>query len=89
VLGWAQKFTVGGPARRRSRACSLIRTGVVTHDFNSNQRFQSLSFHAEQRPAHLEDAGGRRRSRPRATTCCSCFDAHGVPSVAKIFRIGT
>jgi hypothetical protein len=87
VLGWAQQFQVSFTSNTPISRVTLIRTGVVTHDFNSNQRFQELSF--------TQSAGKLTLKTPMSTGVAPpgyymlfIFDGDGVPSIAKIFRIG-
>jgi len=88
VLGWAQKFTVGVSSATPISRVSLIRTGVVTHDFNSNQRFQQLTFTQKGDQLTLKTPASAGVAPP-GYYMLFVFDGNGVPSVAKVFRIGT
>ncbi len=88
VLGWNQPFTVtvaGGAAISRM---TLVRSGVVTHDFNQSQRFQELAF--TQSGATLKAKSPWKAAvAPPGYYLLFVFDTAGVPSVAKVLRIGT
>jgi hypothetical protein len=88
VLGWAQQFNVNVSSTSPISRVTLIRTGVVTHDFNSNQRFQELSF--------TQSGGQLTLTTPTSAGIAPpgyymlfVFDGNGVPSMAKVFRIGS
>ena len=90
VLGWAQKFSVGVQVASDTpiSRVTLIRTGVVTHDFNSNQRFQELNFTQKDGTLTTKTPASANVAPP-GYYMLFVFDANGVPSVAKIFKIGT
>jgi hypothetical protein len=88
VLGWAQKFSVGVSSTTPISRVTMIRTGVVTHDFNSNQRFQELTFTQANGQLTLKTPASHGIAPP-GYYMLFVFDANGVPSVAKVFRIGT
>jgi len=88
VLGWAQKFNVDVSSTTPISRVTLIRTGVVTHDFNSNQRFQQLTFTQAGSQLTLKTPASAGVAPP-GYYMLFVFDANGVPSVAKVFRIGT
>jgi hypothetical protein len=88
VLGWAQPFNVGVSSATPVSRVTLIRTGVVTHDFNSNQRFQDLGFTQQDSQLSLTTPPSAGIAPP-GYYMLFVFDGSGVPSVAKILRIGT
>jgi len=67
---------------------TLVKTGASTHSFNMDQRFVDLTFNASglrlsvQMPSHASDATPGYYQ-------LFVFDQAGVPSVAKIVRIGS
>jgi hypothetical protein len=88
VLGWAQPFTVNVTSATPISRVTLVRTGVVTHDFNSNQRFQDLGFTQQDGQLSLTTPPSAGIAPP-GYYMLFVFDGSGVPSVAKVLRIGT
>jgi hypothetical protein len=88
VLGWGQSFKVEIQSATKISRVTLVRTGVVTHDFNSNQRFQELNFTQKKSELKLKTPASNGVAPP-GFYMLFVIDANGVPSVAKIFRIGT
>jgi hypothetical protein len=66
---------------------TLVRFGAVTHDFSNEQRFQDLAFSqlgqdlSVTMPALANNA-------PPGFYMLFVIDAQGVPSIAKVVRIG-
>jgi hypothetical protein len=88
VLGWAQPFNVSVSSTTPISRVTLVRTGVVTHDFNSNQRFQDLGFTQQGGQVSLTTPPTAGIAPP-GYYMLFVFDGNGVPSVAKVLRIGT
>jgi len=88
VLGWNASFNVTVSSGTQVSRVTLIRTGVVTHNFNENQRFQTMTFTQTGTTVKLKTPG-KAGIAPPGYYMLFVFDANGVPSVAKIFRIGT
>src|SRR5882672_1814298 len=85
-LQFGQAFTVQTPDAASIASVSLISLGSMTHAFNMNQRFVTLSFSA--------GAGSLSVSAPANTTVAPpgyymlfIVNANGVPSVAAIVRL--
>jgi hypothetical protein len=87
VLGWGQAFNVSVQSPLSISRVTLVRTGIVTHDFNGNQRFQDLSFTQNGTTLSLKTPASSGVAPP-GYYMLFVIDANGVPSVAKIFRIG-
>ncbi len=87
TLEIGRTFDVGiSPGRTASRV-TLVKTGSVTHSWNMDQRFIELPFN--QRGANLRiQAPARAGEAPPGFYMLFVFDASGVPSVAKIVKIG-
>ncbi len=82
-------FDVTTPNAASIAQVSLIRLPSVTHAFDMNQRFQFLNFTAGAGQADGDALRRTRTWRRLATTCSSCVDTNGVPSVASMIRIST
>jgi hypothetical protein len=87
TLGWAQQFQVSFTSNTPISRVTLIRTGVVTHVFNANQRFQDMSFTQKNGTLTLKTPASSGIAPP-GYYMLFVFDGNGVPSVAKIFRLG-
>ena len=87
VLGWGENFAVGVSSATAISRVTLVRTGVVTHNFNENQRFQELGFTLKAGKLNMKSPT-RPGIAPPGYYMLFVFDANGVPSVAKILRIG-
>jgi hypothetical protein len=87
TLGWSQQFQVSFTANTPISRVTLIRSGVVTHVFNGNQRFQELAFTQNNGMLTLKTPASTGIAPP-GYYMLFIFDGNGVPSVAKIFRLG-
>jgi len=65
-----------------------IRLGSTTHAFDMNQRFQRLAFTRGAGALNVSAPGSRNRTPP-GHYMLFILNGNGVPSVAKIIRIGT
>ena len=83
-IGWGEKFMLGVDSS--IQRVTLVKTGSVTHSCNFEQRFMQLSF--------TTTAGGLRVTAPASAWVAPPGNymifafKQGVPSVAKIVRIG-
>lgn len=84
---YGETFPVGTPNPGRIAQANWVRLSSVTHSFNSNQRINFLRFTA--------DSGGLQLTAPANAKLCPpghymlfLIDRDGVPSVAKIIKIG-
>lgn len=83
-----QSYFVQTPNATSITKVTLIRLASVTHGFNMNQRINQLSF--------SQTSGGINITTPSSTNICPpghymlfIVNGNGVPSVAKIVRVGT
>jgi len=86
TLGYGQSFFVGTPTPTAIARVTLTRLGSVTHAFDSNQRFNELSF--------VGTAGGLTVTTPASRNLAPpghyllfILNGNGVPSKARIIRI--
>jgi hypothetical protein len=88
-VAYGQAIDVRTPDAARVARATLVRLGSVTHTFDQNQRFVPLAFTADPaanlvRVAALTD----RNVVPPGHYMLFVLDGAGVPSVARIVRIG-
>lgn len=81
-------FKISTPDAANIAKVSLIRLGSVTHAFNTNQRFQRLSFvHGA---GELTVTGPTNANiAPPGHYLLFVLNGEGVPSIGKIVRVGT
>jgi uncharacterized delta-60 repeat protein len=86
VVAYGQSFTVQTPVAEEVSSVTFLRLGSVTHSFNMNQRFLSLTFSGGN--------GSWNVTAPSLSTECPpghyllyVINTVGVPSVAKIVQI--
>jgi hypothetical protein len=87
-VGYGQTFFVETPGAQNIAKVTWIRLSSVTHAFNENQRINQLSF--------SQATGGLMVTAPSGANLCPPGDymlfilnSTGVPSIARIVRIGT
>jgi Domain of unknown function (DUF1929)/Calx-beta domain len=87
-VGYGQTFMIETPTPQSITKVNWIRLPSVTHAFNQNQRINRLSF--------SQTAGGLLVTAPSSANLCPpghymlfILNGDGVPSVARIIRIGT
>jgi Domain of unknown function (DUF1929) len=86
-VGYGASFTVGTPQASGIRDVVLIRSGSVTHTFNLNQYFRRLAF-SRGSGALTVPVPSNRNHLPPGHYMLFILDGAGVPSVAKIVRVG-
>jgi hypothetical protein len=86
-VSYGQEFLVATPDAGRITSVSWVRLSAVTHAFDENQRFNRLSFR--------RSAGGVTVVTPASGALAPpgnyllfIVDGDGVPSVARIQRVG-
>jgi hypothetical protein len=85
---WGDAIPVSMNNRNAVARMTLVRFGAVTHAFSNEQRFQDLSFTQSGKnltvtlPATANDA-------PPGFYMLFAIDAQGVPSKAKVLRLGS
>jgi len=88
AVGYGSSFTVATPDADEIAKVSLVRLGSTTHSFDMNQRFQWLSF-SSAAGALTVSAPSNRNHAPPGHYMVFIVDQAGVPSVARIVRIGS
>ncbi len=83
----AQSFSVGTADAASITKVTFIRLGSVTHSFDQNQRFLRLPF-TKAATGLTVTAPSRPALAPPGHYMLFILNDRGVPSVAKIIRIG-
>jgi galactose oxidase-like protein len=86
-VAYSTSFTVMTPQAAGVAKVSLIRLGSTTHSFDMNQRFQRLSFTRKTGGLTISALTSRNRTPP-GHYLLFILNGSGVPSVAKIIRVG-
>ncbi len=86
TLGWGQSFDVTMSGTAPVSRVTLIRSGVVTHAFNNEQRFREMSFTQVGDKLTLTTPSSKFEAPP-GYYLLFVLDANGVPSVAKTIRL--
>ena len=86
-MTYGARYSVSTPNPSSIRKVAMVRLGAVTHSVNMEQRYVPLEFTA--------DDGGISATAPRNANIAPpgiymlfLIDANGVPSVAKMVRVG-
>jgi Domain of unknown function (DUF1929) len=85
---YGTSFSVSTPQAADIANVTLIRLGSTTHAFDMNQRFQRLPFTRASGGLTVSTPTSRNRTPP-GHYMLFILDGNGVPSVAKIVRIGS
>jgi len=87
AAAWGQAVAVSMSDTNPVTRLTLVRFGAVTHDFSNEQRFQDLSF--TQNGANLTVTMPTSANyAPPGFYMLFALDAQGVPSQAKVVRLG-
>jgi hypothetical protein len=86
-ITYGQAFTVKTSSAASIRRVTWIRLSAVTHSFNQNQRMNVLSFTVGSGQLTVTAPSSTSRA-PQGHYMLFVVDSSGVPSVAKIVRIG-
>jgi galactose oxidase-like protein len=86
-VGYGTAFTVTTSQATDIVKVSFIRLGSTTHSFDMNQRFQWLSFTRNTGTLTISALASRNRTPP-GHYLLSILNRSGVPSVAKIVKVG-
>jgi galactose oxidase len=86
VVHYGQTMRLQTPNAATIRKASLIRLGSVTHAFDMNQRFQSMSFTADPTGVTVQSVSDRRLVPP-GYYMIFLLNANRVPSVGRIVLI--
>ncbi|MFO1340650.1 MAG: galactose oxidase early set domain-containing protein [Burkholderiaceae bacterium] len=84
---WGQNIAVGMNNKNTVARMTLVRFGAVTHAFSNEQRFQDLVFtqNGKNISATLPSSAN---NAPPGFYMLFAIDAQGVPSKAKVLRLG-
>jgi len=88
VVAYGQAFTVQTPSPTTVSKVTWISLASVTHSFNQNQRALPLAFAVGGASALSATAPARAALAPPGYYLLFIIDNRGVPSVARIVRIG-
>lgn len=86
TVSYNTTFAVESPEASSIVKISLIRLGSVTHAFDLNQRYRTLSFASSGTTLTVSAPTDRNRTPP-GHYMLFLVDGNGVPSVAKILRV--
>jgi hypothetical protein len=86
-VGYGEAFVVQTPEAAAIRQVTWIRLPSVTHAFDQNQRFNRLTFTASSGRLSVT-APANANLAPPGHYMLFVLDGQGVPSVAKIVRLG-
>jgi Ricin-type beta-trefoil lectin domain/Domain of unknown function (DUF1929) len=81
-LGQTFRITADKPIKR----ATIVKTGVVTHSYNTDQRFFEAAFTASGNSADIVFPNDAVNATP-GVYMVFAFDADGVPSVGKFIRL--
>jgi PKD repeat protein len=81
-------FSIGTPQAADIAKVSLVRLGSTTHSFDMNQRFEWLSFTPKPDGLTISVPSNPNRTPP-GHYMLFILDDDGVPSVAKIVKVGS
>jgi hypothetical protein len=84
-LSWGQEFTI--KASEDVSRVTLVKTGAVTHTANFDQRFMTLPHQSKEGVVTLK-APPSSHVAPPGNYMLFVFDRQGVPSVARILKLG-
>jgi Domain of unknown function (DUF1929)/Bacterial Ig-like domain len=86
-LNYAAPFAISTPNANSITKVALVRLGAVTHSVNMEQRYVPLSFTAGTGTLNAT-APANANIAPPGVYMLFVIDANGVPSVAKMVRVG-
>ncbi|MGE0310869.1 MAG: galactose oxidase-like domain-containing protein [Lautropia sp.] len=84
---WNQRVTIDVRSQKPITRVSMVRVGSATHSFNPDQRFQALDFESDGDSVRFTTPRFRTQATP-GFYMVFAIDEDGVPSVARIVRIG-
>ena len=85
VIQYGASFTVQTPDAASIASVALIRPGAVTHSFDEDQRFLSLSFTAGAGSLNIQ-APANANLAPPGYYMLFLVNSNGVPSIARFMR---
>jgi hypothetical protein len=87
-VSYGQTFTVATPQAQGIARATWIRLSSVTHSFNMGQRMNRLTVTPNDAGSVSVTAPASPNHAPPGHYMLFLIDGNGVPSVAKIIRIG-
>jgi hypothetical protein len=87
IIGWDEAFDVTLAGADALSRVTLLRTGASTHGLNNEQRFMELPFVQDGVTLHLHMPASHTIAPP-GYYLLFVIDADGVPSVARVLRLG-
>lgn len=87
TVGYDQTFAVATPDAASIAQVTLVRLGSITHAFDQNQRFNRLTFSKTATELSVR-APASGNLAPPGHYMLFLVNADGVPSVARIIRVG-
>lgn len=84
---WGQKIALQMATKTAMSRVTLVRFGAVTHAFNNDQRFQDLTFTQIGKKLNVK-LPTTANTAPPGFYMVFVLDAQGVPSVARVLRVG-
>ncbi|HEV8690988.1 MAG TPA: galactose oxidase-like domain-containing protein [Ideonella sp.] len=88
AAGWGQVIPVAMNNKNVVARMTLVRFGAVTHAFSNEQRFQDLSFTQNGKNLNVTLPASANNAPP-GYYMLFAVDANGVPSKAKVLRLGS
>jgi len=86
LVSYNSSFSIATPDSTRIATVSLLPLGSVTHHFNANQRYLSLSFQPNGNGLNIQSPNNANIAPP-GYYMLFIVDANGVPSIAATLRI--
>ncbi len=87
-IRYGQSFVIGTPDASVIQSVTLLALGASTHAFNYTQRFQSLPIQSRDASSLTVSAPANANLAPPNYYMIFIFNQSGVPSVARVVRVG-
>jgi Domain of unknown function (DUF1929)/Protein of unknown function (DUF1573)/Kelch motif len=89
TVNYGASFTLGTPSASNITQVTWVRLGSVTHAFNQDQRFNSLSFTLASSSGLTVTAPSNPNLAPPGYYMLFAINSAGVPSVARFIRLNS
>ncbi|MCX7782710.1 MAG: DUF1929 domain-containing protein, partial [Meiothermus sp.] len=87
-IRYGQSFSIGTPDAANIQSVTLLGLGAPTHAFNYTQRFMTLSIQSRDASSLTVAAPANANLAPPTHYMVFVINSSGVPSVARIVRVG-
>ncbi len=87
-IRYGQSFVIGTPDASAIQSVTLLALGASTHAFNYTQRFQALPIQSRDASSLTVSAPANANLAPPNYYMVFIFNQSGVPSVARVVRVG-